>query len=71
MAFMDFVVFLVIFKVCCPSPDAMGKALGSSTVTTRFQVTIPGKARRLLKVEEGDILVFFEDGSRVYVSTEA
>lgn len=49
----------------------MGKALGSSTVTTRFQVTIPGKARRLLKVEEGDILVFFEDGSRVYVSTEA
>jgi AbrB family looped-hinge helix DNA binding protein len=48
----------------------MGKALGSSTVTTRFQVTIPEKVRKMLKVEEGDTLVFFEDGSKVYVSTE-
>ena len=48
----------------------MGKALGSSTVTIRFQVTIPEKARKILKIKEGDELMFIEEGNRVYIITE-
>jgi len=48
----------------------MGKALGSSKITVRFQVTVPEEARKKLKVKEGDTLVFVEENKRVYVSTE-
>ena len=48
----------------------MGKALGSSKVTVRYQVTVPEEVRKKLKVKEGDSLVFVEDGKRVYVSTD-
>lgn len=47
----------------------MGKALGSSKVTVRFQVTVP-EVRNKLKVKDGDTLVFVEDGKRIYISTE-
>jgi len=48
----------------------MGKALGSSKVTVRFQVTVPEEVRKKMKVKEGDTLVFVEDGKRIYISTE-
>jgi len=48
----------------------MGKALGSSKVTVRFQVTVPEEVRNKLKVKEGDNLVFVEDGNRIYISTK-
>ncbi len=48
----------------------MGKALGSSKVTVRFQVTVPEEVRKKMKVKEGDNLVFVEDGKRIYISTE-
>ena len=48
----------------------MGKALGSSKVTVRFQVTVPEEVRKKLKVKEGDNLVFVEDGKRIYIGTE-
>lgn len=48
----------------------MGKALGSSKVTVRFQVTVPEEVRNKLKVKEGDNLVFVEDGNRIYIGTE-
>jgi AbrB family looped-hinge helix DNA binding protein len=48
----------------------MGKALGSSKVTVRFQVTVPEEVRNKLKVKAGDNLVFIEDGKRIYISTE-
>ena len=48
----------------------MGKALGSSKVTVRYQVTIPEEVRKKMKVKEGDSLVFVEDGKRIYISTE-
>ena len=35
--------------------------IGSSKVTRRFQATIPDKVRKLLKVNEGDYLVFLKD----------
>jgi len=48
----------------------MGKVLGSSKITVRFQVTIPENVRKELKIHEGDTLVFFEDGDRIYVTTK-
>ncbi len=48
----------------------MGKALGSSKVTVRFQVTIPEEVRNKMKIKAGDNLVFVEDGKRIYISTE-
>ena len=48
----------------------MGKALGSSKVTVRFQVTVPEEVRKKMKVKEGDTLVFVEDGKKIYISTE-
>ncbi|GKS67902.1 hypothetical protein YTPLAS73_14490 [Nitrosarchaeum sp.] len=48
----------------------MGKVLGSSKVTVRFQVTVPENVRDKIKVKEGDTLVFVEDGKRIYISTE-
>ena len=48
----------------------MGKALGSSKVTVRFQVTVPEEVRNKLNVKDGDTLVFVEDGKRIYISTE-
>jgi len=48
----------------------MGKALGSSKVTVRYQVTVPEEVSRKLKVKEGDMLVFVEEGKRIYISTE-
>jgi len=48
----------------------MGKVLGSSKVTVRFQVTVPEDVRNKMKVKEGDTLVFVEDGKRIYISTE-
>jgi len=48
----------------------MGKALGSSKVTVRFQVTVPEEVRRKMKVKEGDTLVFVEENKKIYISTE-
>ncbi len=48
----------------------MAKAIGSSKVTVRFQVTIPAEVRGRIKVKEGDTLVFVEDNQRVYITTE-
>jgi len=48
----------------------MGKAIGSSKVTVRYQVTVPEEVRKRLKLEEGDTLVFVEENKKIYVSTE-
>ncbi len=48
----------------------MGKVLGSSKITVRYQVTIPEEVRNKIKVKEGDTLVFVEDGKKVYITTE-
>jgi len=48
----------------------MGKALGSSKVTIRFQVTVPEEVRKKLKVKDGDTLVFVEENKKIYISTE-
>ena len=48
----------------------MAKVLGASKVTVRYQVTVPAQVRELLRIKEGDTLVFAEEGLRVFVTTE-
>ena len=48
----------------------MGKVLGSSKVTVRFQVTIPEEVRKKTGIKIGDILVFVDDGEKVCITTE-
>lgn len=48
----------------------MGKAIGSSKVTVRYQVTIPENVRRKMELNDGDTLVYVEDGERIYITTE-
>ena len=42
-------------------------ALGDSKVTGKFQVTVPKHARKLLKLEKGDRLVFSSEERKVVV----
>ncbi len=48
----------------------MAKAVGASTVTSRFQVTIPSAVRKKFGIHAGDTLVFYEQDGRIYVTTE-
>ena len=48
----------------------MPKVLGASKVTVRYQVTVPEEVRRRLNVNEGDTLVFAEQGGKVFITTE-
>ncbi len=44
-----------------------GQSRRGEKVTVRFQVTIPAEVRPLLKIKEGQTLVFAEENGRVYV----
>lgn len=46
------------------------KILGSSKVTSKFQVTIPKDARKKLRVAVGDIIVFAAEGERVFLTVK-
>jgi antitoxin PrlF len=48
----------------------MGKVLGSSKITIRYQVTIPEQVRKKMNVKDGETLVYVEDGDRIYINTE-
>lgn len=48
----------------------MEKILGASKVTVRFQVTIPEEVRKMMKVKEGQTLVFVEENGKIIVTTE-
>lgn len=38
-----------------------------STITYKFQVTIPKKVREKHKLKEGDTLAFIEENNKIYV----
>ena len=48
----------------------MAKVLGASKVTVRYQVTVPVEVRELLKIKEGQTLVFAEEHEKVFITTE-
>ena len=46
--------------------------LGMSTITYKFQVTIPKRVREKHRLKEGDTIMFVDEGDNVYIrkSTE-
>jgi len=43
------------------------KTLGDSKVTGKFQVTVPKRARKFLRLETGDRLVFLSEQQKIVV----
>ena len=48
----------------------MGKVMGASNVTVRYQVPVPETVRKKLKIKEGGTLVFYEEEGKVRVPAE-
>jgi len=46
------------------------KLLGMVELGTNKRITIPQKAMDVLKIKQGDILVFYEDGGNLVVKVE-
>ena len=45
------------------------EVLGMSTITHKYQITIPKKVREKHKLEEGDSIIFVEEDDRLYLKT--
>jgi len=45
----------------------MGKILGISKVTRKFQVTIPKQVREIMKITEKDMIVFELEGNKIII----
>lgn len=43
------------------------EVLGKSTITGRFQLTLPKHVRELLRAENGDLIVFLKDHDAILV----
>jgi AbrB family looped-hinge helix DNA binding protein len=43
------------------------EVLGKSTITGRFQLTLPKHVRELLRAENGDLIVFIKDQDNIMV----
>jgi len=52
--------------------DSKKEILGMSTITYKFQVTIPKKLREKHKLKEGDTIMFIEEDGKIFLrkSTE-
>jgi len=48
----------------------MSRLLGSSKVTTRYQITIPDEARKMLKIKDGQVVAFVEENGKVVLKTD-
>ena len=52
-----------MFPCRCGSLEVVGK----STITGRYQLTLPKRVREFLKAENGDLVVFLKDHDRILV----
>lgn len=48
--------------------EAKSGLLGVSTLSYKFQITVPKKAREQFKLEEGDVVMFVEENGRLYLA---
>jgi len=48
--------------------DSKKEILGMSTITYKYQITIPKKVRETNDLKEGDTILFVKEGDRVYIS---
>lgn len=46
---------------------ATKEILGMTTITYKYQVTIPKKLREKHKLEEGDTIIFVEEDGKVFL----
>ena len=46
----------------------VNRILGTSKLTSKYQVTIPKPAREKLGVKVGDIIVFVEEDDKIYLA---
>ena len=44
------------------------QVLGTSSITRKYQLTVPKKARDKFKLEEGDLIMFIEENGRLYLA---
>ncbi len=49
--------------------DSKNEILGMTTITHKFQITIPKKVREKHNLEEGDSIVFVEENDKIYIRT--
>lgn len=47
--------------------DSKRQVLGTSSITRKYQVTVPKKARDKFKLDEGDLVMFIEENGRLYL----
>jgi len=43
------------------------EVVGKSTITERYQLTLPKHAREFLRAEKGDLIVFIKDHDKLLV----
>ncbi len=43
--------------------------LGMTTITYKYQITIPKKVREKHKFKEGDTIIFVEEDDRIYLKS--
>lgn len=48
----------------------MARLLGSSKLTSRYQITLPEEARKILKVRDGDLVAIVEENGKVVLKAE-
>lgn len=48
----------------------MARILGASKVTVRYQISIPEEVRKMLKIKDGQTVVFIEDNGKVVLKAE-
>jgi len=44
----------------------MEKPVAKAIVSGKFQIMIPKKIKEKMNIEEGDYIMFFEDGNKMY-----
>lgn len=48
--------------------DSKKEILGMTTITYKFQVTVPKKVREKHNLKEGDTITFIEENDRIYIA---
>lgn len=48
--------------------DSRKEILGMTTITYKFQVTIPKKVREKYHLEEGETIMFVEENDKIYLA---
>jgi len=45
----------------------MDKHVAKAIVSGKFQIMIPKKIKERMNIDEGDYIMFFEEGNKVYI----